>query len=103
MLRRRSNANISQVTHDSFLHAPSLRGDDGGYLSSSASSSLLSDLASLAHAATGLNVGGVGAIVGGKGHVETVWLCKICGEEREMWRKSGAWFFKVCQYGVEYE
>lgn len=26
---------------------------------------------------------------------ETVWLCKICGEEREMWKKSGAWFFKV--------
>ena len=33
---------------------------------------------------------------GGK-TVETVWLCKICGEEREMWRKSGAWFFKVGQ------
>ena len=32
--------------------------------------------------------------IGGK-TVETVWLCKICGEEREMWRKSGAWFFKV--------
>ena len=26
---------------------------------------------------------------------ETIWLCKICGEQREMWKKSGAWFFKV--------
>ncbi len=26
---------------------------------------------------------------------EVVWLCKICAEEREMWKKSGAWFFKV--------
>ena len=25
----------------------------------------------------------------------TVWLCKICAEQREMWKKSGAWFFKV--------
>lgn len=23
-----------------------------------------------------------------------VWLCKICSETREMWKKSGAWFFK---------
>lgn len=22
------------------------------------------------------------------------WLCKICSETREMWKKSGAWFFK---------
>ena len=28
---------------------------------------------------------------GGK---ETVWLCKLCSETREMWKKSGAWFFK---------
>ncbi|XP_072565268.1 rabphilin-3A-like isoform X3 [Paramormyrops kingsleyae] len=23
-----------------------------------------------------------------------VWLCKICGEQREVWKRSGAWFFK---------
>lgn len=23
-----------------------------------------------------------------------VWLCKICSETREMWKKTGAWFFK---------
>ncbi|XP_055696209.1 synaptotagmin-10 [Lutzomyia longipalpis] len=23
-----------------------------------------------------------------------IWLCKICSETREMWKKSGAWFFK---------
>ena len=28
------------------------------------------------------------------GKVELVWLCKICAESREMWKKSGAWFFK---------
>lgn len=33
---------------------------------------------------------------GGHGSDEgTIWLCKICGEQREMWKKSGAWFFKV--------
>lgn len=25
---------------------------------------------------------------------EVVWLCKICAETREMWKKSGAWFYK---------
>ena len=25
---------------------------------------------------------------------DTVWLCKICAESRELWKKSGAWFFK---------
>ena len=25
---------------------------------------------------------------------ETAWLCKICAESRELWKKSGAWFFK---------
>ncbi|XP_067862430.1 rabphilin-3A [Heptranchias perlo] len=25
---------------------------------------------------------------------ETVWLCKICSEQREVWKRSGAWFFK---------
>ncbi|XP_041059440.1 rabphilin-3A-like isoform X3 [Carcharodon carcharias] len=24
----------------------------------------------------------------------TVWLCKICSEQREVWKRSGAWFFK---------
>jgi len=26
---------------------------------------------------------------------EPISLCKICSETREMWKKSGAWFFKV--------
>lgn len=25
---------------------------------------------------------------------DPLWLCKICAETREMWKKSGAWFFK---------
>ncbi|XP_064025158.1 rabphilin-3A isoform X4 [Pogoniulus pusillus] len=24
----------------------------------------------------------------------TIWLCKICSEQREVWKRSGAWFFK---------
>ncbi len=28
-------------------------------------------------------------------HPEYIWLCKICAEEREVWKKSGAWLFKV--------
>ncbi|RWS09789.1 Rab effector Noc2-like protein, partial [Dinothrombium tinctorium] len=24
---------------------------------------------------------------------EPIWLCKICSESRELWKKSGAWFF----------
>ena len=27
-----------------------------------------------------------------------VWYCKICGEQRETWKKSGAWFFKVSKF-----
>ena len=53
----------------------------GGTLSSSASFM----------SATGLS----GLTGGGPGGKETVWLCKICAEEKEMWKKSGAWFFKV--------
>ena len=30
----------------------------------------------------------------GTSHKETAWLCKICAESRELWKKSGAWFFK---------
>jgi hypothetical protein len=29
---------------------------------------------------------------------EPVWLCKICAETREMWKKSGAWFYKVSTF-----
>ncbi|XP_051490281.1 rabphilin-3A [Apus apus] len=25
---------------------------------------------------------------------QAVWLCKICSEQREVWKRSGAWFFK---------
>ena len=25
---------------------------------------------------------------------EPIWLCKICSETREIWKKSGAWFFQ---------
>ncbi|XP_046698125.1 rabphilin-3A isoform X1 [Silurus meridionalis] len=25
---------------------------------------------------------------------QSVWLCKICSEQREVWKRSGAWFFK---------
>ena len=32
---------------------------------------------------------------GHTGDEGTIWLCKICAEQREMWKKSGAWFFKV--------
>ncbi|UMM23802.1 hypothetical protein L5515_004337 [Caenorhabditis briggsae] len=28
------------------------------------------------------------------GKTETVFLCKICSEARELWKKSGAWFYK---------
>jgi hypothetical protein len=30
---------------------------------------------------------------------QPVWLCKICSENRELWKRSGAWFFKgIPQY-----
>ncbi|XP_062307816.1 rabphilin-3A-like [Osmerus eperlanus] len=28
------------------------------------------------------------------GRPRSVWLCKICSEQREVWKRSGAWFFK---------
>jgi len=40
------------------------------------------------------------AVVGGvssSSNVELIWLCKICHEQREIWKKSGAWFFKVSE------
>ncbi|XP_053375706.1 rabphilin-3A-like isoform X2 [Mercenaria mercenaria] len=27
-------------------------------------------------------------------HRQPLWLCKICSENREVWKRSGAWFFK---------
>ena len=30
---------------------------------------------------------------------EPSWLCKLCSERREIWKKSGAWFYKV-SHGV---
>lgn len=27
-------------------------------------------------------------------HKQPLWLCKICSENREVWKRSGAWFFK---------
>ncbi|ESO97847.1 hypothetical protein LOTGIDRAFT_63751, partial [Lottia gigantea] len=26
---------------------------------------------------------------------QPLWLCKICSEQREVWKRSGAWFFKA--------
>ncbi|KAJ7996843.1 hypothetical protein DPEC_G00222730 [Dallia pectoralis] len=26
---------------------------------------------------------------------KTLWLCKICSEHREVWKRSGAWFYKA--------
>ncbi len=69
----------------------------GGGSGSSPSSSLLSSSSSFMTASGLANLVGVGSGMQGKG-IETVWLCKICGEEKEMWRKSGAWFFKVSTY-----
>ena len=34
---------------------------------------------------------------------ETAWLCKICAESRELWKKSGAWFFKGMPKAQEIE
>ncbi|XP_032945971.1 rab effector Noc2 isoform X5 [Rhinolophus ferrumequinum] len=28
------------------------------------------------------------------GQKRPLWLCKICSEQREVWKRSGAWFFK---------
>ena len=39
-----------------------------------------------------------GGAAGSAGKGETVWLCKICFEEKETWKKSGAWFFKVSDH-----
>lgn len=45
------------------------------------------------------------AIMGGSANTgeydssSTIWLCKICAEQRELKKKSGAWFFKVSCIG----
>ena len=43
----------------------------------------------------GLLGGGVTGVDDGK---DRAWYCKICGEQRETWKKSGAWFFKVSKF-----
>jgi hypothetical protein len=71
-------------------HGASHNHGQSGTLSSSSamSTSMTSLLTSVL--AGGSNSGGEGS-----DHGATVWLCKICAEQREMWKKSGAWFFKV--------
>ena len=69
----------------------SSRNTDGSGLSSALSSS--SSVTSLFQSTIGGLLGAGGA--GGDDGKDKVWLCKICGEQREMWKKSGAWFFKV--------
>lgn len=61
--------------------------------SSSSSVSLSSSMTSLLTSAL-LGSSNTGCDNGDGANKETVWLCKICGEQREMWKKSGAWFFK---------
>ena len=69
----------------------SARNSEGGGLGSSLSSS--SSVTSLFTSTIGgfLGAGGTSADEG----KDKVWLCKICGEQREVWKKSGAWYFKV--------
>lgn len=43
----------------------------------------------------GVEMGSVSTLRAATG--STNWLCKICAETREMWKKSGAWFIKVCK------
>ena len=59
--------------------------------SSSALSSSMTSIFTSALMGNSVNAGGDG----GGGETLTVWLCKICAEQREIWKKSGAWFFKV--------
>jgi len=56
--------------------------------SSSALSSSMTSIFTSALMGNSVNAGGDG------GETLTVWLCKICAEQREIWKKSGAWFFK---------
>ena len=68
---------------------------NGGRKASGSSMSTLSSSTSVTSLLSA-TLGG-GSSNGNEGK-ETVWLCKICGEQREMWKKSGAWFFKVDYY-----
>ena len=68
----------------------------GGGLSSSLSSS--ASVTSLLTATfSGNLLSGSGSVGSGADDAKgLIWLCKICGVQRETWKKSGAWFFKVC-------
>ena len=64
------------------------RNNDGGLASSISSSSSV----------TSLFTSTIGGLIGANAQEDgkdRIWLCKICAEQREMWKKSGAWFFKV--------
>ena len=69
----------------------STRSGVGGLSSSLSSSSSVTSLLTNTYIGGFLGVGGSGEDDG----KDRVWLCKICGEQRETWKKSGAWFFKV--------
>ena len=64
------------------------RNNDGGLAASISSSSSV----------TSLFTSTIGGLIGASAPEDgkdRIWLCKICAEQREMWKKSGAWFFKV--------
>ena len=75
-------------------HNQNSQSNHGHRSSLTSTSSMSSSMTSLISSA--LFGGGSASSEGGSGDApSTIWLCKICAEQREMWKKSGAWFFKV--------
>ena len=73
--------------HGHNQHNDNKNSDPNSSLSSSSSVTSI-----LTNTIGGLLGGGVTGVDDGK---DRAWYCKICGEQRETWKKSGAWFFKV--------
>ena len=74
------------------------KGSDGGVgggLSSSLSSGSFVISLLTATSTWGLLGSGGSSEIGGVDRKVLIWLCKICVEQRETMKKSGAWFFKV--------
>ena len=77
-------------SHSHNQHNDNKSSDANSSLSSSSSVTSL-----LTNTIGGLLGSGVSGVDDGK---DRVWYCKICGEQRETWKKSGAWFFKVSKF-----
>ena len=91
------NPHAQNNQNDNKLQSSTRSTIGGGFSSSLPSSSSVTSLLSSTFIG-GILGGGASSGSSADDGKDRVWLCKICGEQRETWKKSGAWFFKVVKF-----